>query len=75
MIILKEGKSEKLVVKIDSPRVRKFIENIIKEYKLSSSNKDYILTDKSFTLFNTKQYTFTDIRNDLFKKKISYDEI
>ena len=34
MTIVKEAKSKKLIVKIDSPKTDKFVSNIIKDYKL-----------------------------------------
>jgi len=42
MVIVKEAKSKKLTVNIDSPKLDKFISNLIKDYKLTSSKGDYI---------------------------------
>ena len=75
MTIVKEIKSKKLTVKIDSPKIDKFISNIIKDYKLTSSKGDYTYDRKTFVVFNTNQYTFTDIRNDIYQKGIKYEEI
>ncbi len=74
MIIVRESKSTKLIIKLDS-KIRKFVERIIKDYKLTASKGDYKLTDDEFILFNTNQYNFTDIRNEAFQKKIPYEEI
>lgn len=76
MYILKEAenKSEKLTVKINSPKEYSFIERLISEYKLKQDQ--YKLDKKEFVLFNNyKYYTFSDIRNDLLKKKIEYKEV
>lgn len=74
MTIIKEVKSKKLTVNIDSPKVDKFVSNLIKDYKLTSSKGDYFYDQKTFVLFNTNQYNFTDIRNELFHKGIKYEE-
>jgi len=75
MTIVKEAKSKKLTVKIDSPKIDKFVSNIIKDYKLTSTKGDYTYDQKTFVLFNTNQYTFTDIRNDIYQKGIKYEEV
>jgi len=75
MAIVKEAKSKKLTVKIDSSKIDKFVTNIIKDYKLTSSKGDYTYDQKTFVLYNTNQYNFTDIRNDLFRKGIEYEEV
>jgi hypothetical protein len=75
MAIVKEVKVRKLTVKIDSSKIDKFVTNIIKDYKLTSSKGDYTYDQKTFVLFNTNQYNFTDIRNEIFRKKIDYEEL
>lgn len=75
MTIVKEAKSKKLTVKIDSPKTDKFVSNIIKDYKLTSSKGDYTYDQKTFILYNTNQYNFTDIRNAFFYKGIKYEEL
>ena len=75
MTIVKEVKSKKLTVNIDSPKVDKFVSNLIKDYKLTFSNGDYTYDQKIFVLYNTNQYNFTDIRNDIYRKGIKYEEI
>lgn len=76
MYILNEATlSKKLIIKADSSKNQKFIEKVIKEYKLSADKGDYIFKNNVFTLFNTNQYNFTDIRNDAYKSKVEYEEI
>lgn len=66
-------RSEKITIAINSIKIKKFIEQIIKDYKLML-NVDYTYDEKIFTLFNTNQYRFTDIRNEVFHKNFDYQE-
>ena len=75
MTIVKEVKSKKLTVKIDSPKIEKFIVKLIKDYDIKSARGDYTYDRKTFVLFNNNQYTFTDIRNDIYQKGIKYEEV
>lgn len=74
MYLIKEA-SKKLIIKATTSKIEKFIEKVIKEYKLSESKGDYSYKNKLFTLHNTNQYNFTDIRNDAHKAGIEYEEI
>ena len=75
MTIVKEAKSKKLIIKTDTPKTSKYVENIIKDYKLTASKGDYTYDGKIFILFNTNQYNFTDIRNETYQKGFEYEEI
>ena len=68
-------KSEKIIIEITSKQIEKFVFNIIKDFKLSSDKSDYKINEKTFELYNTNQYNFTDIRNEIFRKKIDYEEL
>ena len=68
------GKSKKLIIIANSPKNKKFVEKSIKDYKLTLTKGDYIYENGLFTLFNTGQYNFTDIRNDAFRSNVEYEE-
>mgnify|MGYP007124367310 CR=1 FL=1 len=68
-------KSEKIIIKITSKKIEKFVFDIIKDFKLSSDKSDYKINEKTFELYNTNQYNFTDIRNEIFREKIDYEEL
>ena len=65
-------KSEKIVVELKNKKEESFVKSLIKDYKLK--DLDFSLSESCFTLFNTNQYNFTDIRNEIFKKNFSYEE-
>ncbi len=67
-------RSVKIEIIIENKKTQNFIEKIIKEYKLKKDNGDYSIENKKFTLFNNNQYRFTEIRNEVFRKKIKYEE-
>jgi len=52
----------------------RFTKSIIKDYKLTDSKGDYMYDGETFTLFNTNQYNFTDIRNTTYQKGFEYIE-
>lgn len=72
MTIIKEAKMKNLIIYIQSKKDEKFIDSLIKEYKLKPYDYDY-QKDK-FILQNFNNYTLVDIRNDCFKKQIKYDD-
>lgn len=71
---MKRVRSVKIEIIIENKKTQNFIEKIIKEYKLKKDNGDYSIENKKFTLFNNNQYRFTEIRNEVFRKKIKYEE-
>lgn len=71
---MKKIKSIKLEIEIKNKKIQRFVEKIIKENELKKDNGDYIYNESKFTLFNTNQYKFTEIRNEIFHKKINYEE-
>lgn len=73
MTIIKEVKMKNLVIYIQSKKDEKFIESIIKEYKLRPYN--YEQTKEKFILQNFNNYILSDIRNDCFQKQIKYDDV
>lgn len=75
MTAVKDVKSRKLIVNIDLSKTEKFIVEIVKDYDLKLSKGDYTYDQKIFVLYNTNQYNFTDIRNDIYRKGIKYEEI
>lgn len=66
-------KSEKITIIINSIKIKKFVEQVIKDYKLMF-NIDYAYDEKIFILFNTNQYRFTDIRKEIYQKGFEYLE-
>lgn len=66
--------SEKLIIHIKNNKVDFFVKSIIKDYKLTDSKGDYMYDGETFTLFNTNQYNFTDIRNETYRKGFEYIE-
>lgn len=73
MYILEKEKSKQITVKLDTNKSKNFIKKLIKDYQLESDN--YKIENNIFTLYNKVQYTFTDIRNDLYYKGIPYEEV
>ena len=71
---MKRVRSVKIEIIIENKKTQNFIEKIIKEYKLKKDNGDYSIENKKFILFNNNQYRFTEIRNEVFRKKIKYEE-
>jgi hypothetical protein len=66
--------SEKLITHNKNNKVDFFVKSIIKDYKLAATKGDYTYDGKVFTLFNTNQYNFTDIRNETYRKGFEYIE-
>ena len=66
--------SEKLIIHNKNNKVDFFIKSIIKDYKLTALKGDYTYDGETFTLFNTNQYNFTDIRNETYRKGFEYIE-
>lgn len=71
---MKRIRSVKIEIIIENKKIQDFIEKIIKEYKLKKDDGDYSIENKKFILFNNNQYRFTEIRNEVFRKKIKYEE-
>lgn len=71
---MKRIRSVKIEIVIENKKIQNFIEKIIKEYNLKKDNGDYSIENKKFILFNNNQYRFTEIRNEVFHKKIKYEE-
>ena len=65
-------KSEKIVVDVQTKKEESFIKGLIKDYKLKDDC--FIFENNTFTLKNKNQYTFTDIRNEIYQKGIKYEE-
>lgn len=66
--------SEKLIIHNKNNKVDFFIKSIIRDYKLTTLKGDYTYDGETFTLFNTNQYNFTDIRNETYLKGFEYIE-
>jgi hypothetical protein len=65
-------KSKKIVVELKNKKEESFVKSLIKDYKLKDDC--FIFESNTFTLKNKHQYTFTDIRNEIYQKGIKYEE-